>query len=104
MLDLVLKIQGVTAVQKGSFAILPPRQYDIAKFMQGKGRLGSGEISKHLGIPPGQASVFMNVMCGNKVVSKIRKSNGDKWYYMYTLIVESFEKKVGGRGVKREAS
>jgi len=103
MIDLVLKAQGLTAIRASSFALLPPRQFDIANFMQGKGRVGTGEISKHLGLPPGQTSVFMNVMCGNKVVNKIPKIRAGKKIYLYNLIVESFELKSSGKGIKRES-
>ena len=101
MIDLVLKAQGLTAIKANTFALLPPRQFDIASFMKGKGRLGTGEISKHLGLPPAQTSVFMNVMCGNKIVSKVPKLRRGKKIYLYNLLVESFELKSQGKGIKR---
>ena len=103
MHDLVLKAQGLTAVKPNTFALLPPRQVDIANFMQGRGRVGTGEISKHLGIPPGQTSVFMNVMCGNKVVNKIPKIRAGKKIYLYNLMVANFELKSSGKGIKRDS-
>ena len=71
--------------------------------MQGRGRVGTGEISKHLGIPPGQTSVFMNVMCGNKVVNKIPKVIAGRKIYLYNLMVAKFELKAKGKGIKRDS-
>ena len=101
MHDLVLKAQGLPATSPKSYALLPPKQFAIATFLKGKKRVGTGEIAKHLGIKSNRVSVFMNVMCGNKVVSKFPKIRNGSKIYLYNLIVSSFELQTSGKGIKR---
>ena len=101
MMDLVLKAQGFTKAPVKSYALLSPRQFQIATFMEGKKRVGTGVIAKHLGMTSGQVSVFMNVMCKNNVVSKFPKIRNGSKIYLYNLIVKNFELNTSGRGVSK---
>lgn len=101
MLDLVLKSKDGPVTQKGEPALLPPRQYQIASFLKGKGLVGSGEISRNLGIASGPVISILSCMVEKNTVLKREGMKGRKAAHLYALASSEFTLKTTGRGVKK---
>ena len=91
MLDLVHKIQGTAKAPRGSFAVLPQFQFDIASAMEGKGRLSAKQIRAYLGWDSNKVAVLLNTMCSRHVIGKNKVATKTTKAYFFSLIVEKFE-------------
>lgn len=88
--DLVRKAQGNFTAPKGSFAILPGGQFEVASVMKGKERLSSKQITDLIGCSSGKVSVLLNIMCSLGIVKKNKVANKTTKSYLFSLSVENF--------------
>ena len=96
MHDLVLKIQGKVEAPKGSYAILPQCQFNVASAMKGKGQISASEITynlKHLKYPKGKVAGLINIMTSRGIIRNNKASDGGAKPYLFSLSVENFELK-----------